>query len=89
MDQQQIHDVVLQDDELNQTEIENEDGETVVYAEIASEAEDEESLQKDGIEQEMVEEEEEEENTLQLRQVPFEKVGRFGNCHCWCAFCFH
>jgi hypothetical protein len=90
MEQQEIHAVVLQEEDMNQAEIDNEDGDAIEYTEIASEVEDEDHLHKDGIDQELVEEEEEEEeSTVELHQVPFEKVGRFGYCHCWCYFCFH
>ncbi|XP_044259823.1 uncharacterized protein LOC123008179 [Tribolium madens] len=73
MEQQEIHAVVLQEEDLNQTEMDNEDGDTIEYTEMTSEVEDEENAQKDGFDQEIVEEEEEEESTLELHQVPFEK----------------
>jgi hydroxyisourate hydrolase len=74
MEQQEIHAVVLQEEDMNQAEIDNEDGDAIEYTEIASEVEDEDHLHKDGIDQELVEEEEEEEeSTVELHQVPFEK----------------
>ncbi|KYB28295.1 uncharacterized protein LOC655985 isoform X2 [Tribolium castaneum] len=73
METQEIHAVVLQESDLNQTEIDNEDGDTIEYTEVTSEVEDEENAQKDGFDQEIVEEEEEEESTMELHQVTFEK----------------
>ena len=88
MEQQEIHAVVLQEEDINQTEIDNEEAEAIEYTEITSEVEDDDHIQKDG-EHDVLEAEEEEEATMEIHQVPFEKVGRFGFCHCWCYFCFH
>lgn len=86
MEPQEIHTVVLQEEDLNQVDVDNEETDAIEYAEITSEAEDEDMSKGDG---DVNEEEEEDEESTMIRTVPFEKVGRLGICHCWSYYCFH
>lgn len=74
MEPQEIHTVVLQEEDLNQADIDNDDGEGIEYAEMTSEVEDEESITKG----EVNDDDDDEESTAQIHTVPFDKVGRLG-----------
>lgn len=85
MEHENIHTVVLQEEDMQQ--MENEEGDAIEYAEVTSEAGDDEHLQKETIDLEVVDEEEEEEIAVEL-PAPFHKVGRLGRRHC-CAYYYH
>lgn len=75
--------VILKEGTIIQDDI-DEDGEThtVEYVETAD-------MEDGEAENENEDEEECETDQMEFHRVQFQKVGKFGYCHCWCYFCYH